>query len=80
MALDYVITGVQDSQETDATGQDTVNTYDVSFAIPSPAYASDVQVPKSSTDVVAAIKAAVEQKVAEVEAIYALSTTTLPAA
>lgn len=79
MALDYQITSVQDSQEEDPLTQDVINTYDVFFAIPSRGYAADVQVPKSSQDVVGAVKAAVEAEVNRVEAIFALSTTTTPA-
>jgi p-aminobenzoyl-glutamate transporter AbgT len=78
--LDYTITGVQDSQEEDPLTQDVINTYDVFFAIPSKGYAADLQVPKSSPDVVTAIKAAVETQVSTVEQIFALSTTTAPAA
>ena len=78
--LDYAITGVQDSQVEDPLTQDVVNTYDVFFAIPSKGYAADVQVPKGSPDVVAAIKTAVETEVSRVEQIFALSTTTVPTA
>jgi hypothetical protein len=76
--LDYLITGVQDSQEEDPTTQNVVNTYDVFFSIPSKGYAADIQVPKSSADVVSAVKTAVETEVARVEAIFALSTATTP--
>ena len=80
MALDYVITSVQDSRVEDPTTQDVVNTYDVFFSIPSKGYAADVQVLKGSPDVVAAVKTAVETEVSRVEQIFALSTTTAPAA
>jgi p-aminobenzoyl-glutamate transporter AbgT len=80
VALEYQITAVQDSQEEDPLTQDVINTYDVFFAIPSKGYAADVQVPKSSPDVVAAVQQAVEAEVNRVEAIFALSTTTTPAA
>ena len=78
--LAYQITSVQDSQEEDPLTQDVVNTYDVFFAIPDKGYAADVQVPKGSADVVAAVQAAVEAEVSLVEAIFALSTSTTPAA
>jgi p-aminobenzoyl-glutamate transporter AbgT len=80
VALEYQITSVQDSQEEDPLTQDVVNTYDVFFAIPEKGYAADVQVPKGSQDVVAAVKTAVETEVARVEQIFNLSTTTAPAA
>jgi hypothetical protein len=78
--LDYLITGVQDSQEEDPTTQDVLNTYDVFFSIPSKGYAADVQVPKASANVVAAVQAAIEAEVNRVEAIFALSTAATPAA
>jgi hypothetical protein len=78
--LDYLITSVQDSQIENPTTQDVENTYDVFFSIPDKGYAADVQVPKGETDVVAAVKAAVETEVARVEQIFALSTATAPAA
>jgi hypothetical protein len=80
VALDYLITSVQDSQVENPTTQDVENTYDVFFSIPDKGYAADVQVPKGSDDVVAAIKAAVEKEVGTVENIFALSTATAPAA
>jgi hypothetical protein len=79
VALNYTITSVQDSQEEDPTTQDVINTYDVFFAIPSKGYAADVQVPKSSSNVVQTVKDAVEAEVARVEAIFALGTTPAPA-
>lgn len=79
MPTPYTITSVQDSQQEDPLTQDVINTYDVFFAIPSRGYAADIQVPKASGDVVAAVKTAVETEVARVDAIFALGSAPAPA-
>ena len=74
----YAITLVTDSQEEDAA-QNIVNTYEVTYTVPAlNSYTSQVVVPKTGGDPVAAISAAVDASVTQVEAIYALGTATVP--
>lgn len=83
----YTITLVTSSQqESPAAASGFINTYDVSYTATFPAgadgqprsYSDELQVPKSGTNPVGAIQAAVEAALAEVEQIYALGGT-LPA-
>jgi len=77
----YEITLVTSSQqESPAAASGFVNTYDVLYTATFPPgadgqprlFSDELQVPKSGTNPVSAIQAAVEKALAEVEQIYAL--------